>query len=60
MPCVGLVLFMWCFQPTVPAASVATFCGVAKPIRMSHRDTRRTKEQVDSLNKKGVSLCRWK
>ena len=59
MPCFGLVVFMYCIPPTTPAADVARFCAVAKPIRLSHKDTRGTKEQADRFNRIGARLCGW-
>lgn len=35
----------------------ATFCSIAKPISWSPKDTRLTKEQVDTHNRKWKALC---
>ena len=59
MWCFGL-LVMFCQQPSPPAATAgAMFCQVAKPIYWTANDSRRTKEQADIHNRKGVKLCGW-
>lgn len=40
-----------------PGVGGATFCQVSKPIYWSTNDTRSTKEQVDTHNKKWKALC---
>lgn len=60
---------MWCFgilamycvaaQPA-PITQGATFCQVYKPIYWSPADTRKTKEQTDSLNRQWKRLCQKK
>lgn len=58
--CIG-ILVMWCFAGDVPAApSGATFCQIAKPFYWSSGDTRMSKEQADTHNRKGKKLCGWK
>jgi hypothetical protein len=49
-------LFMWseAAQP-VPVAS--DYCLIAKPIFMSHNDTRGTKVQIDRENRKFKRIC---
>ncbi len=38
----------------------ATFCEIAQgPIMWSPADTRFTKEQVDTYNRKGKAICGW-
>lgn len=58
MLCIGILLFMWCQQPTPAATSGALYCNVAKPIGWSAKDTRRTKEDIDTENAKWKRLCR--
>lgn len=54
MWCLGLIV-SFCFveEPTV----VQSYCEVAKPVYLSHQDTRGTKEQVDRENSKWKALC---
>ena len=53
--CFGL-LIMFC-EPTQAAPPVDTYCSVARPIRWSAKDTRLTKEQVDTHNRQWKVLC---
>lgn len=57
MLCFGL-LIMFCNEPK-GLADQATFCQNANPIYLSHKDTRKTKEQVDRFNRTGKRLCDW-
>lgn len=57
MWCVGL-LVTYCFVAQPTATTGATFCQVYKPTYWSANDTRKTKEQVDSLNRTWKRLCR--
>lgn len=58
MLCFGIFV-MFCQQPVAPATAGAKFCDVARPIYWMKSDTRRTKEQIDILNRKGKALCKW-
>lgn len=40
-----------------PAPTGAAFCTVATPLYWSPKDTRKTKEQIDTHNRIGVKLC---
>ena len=56
--CVGF-LVMKCFAGTpAPATAGAKFCDVYEPIYWSAQDTRKTKEQVDKLNRVWKGVCR--
>jgi hypothetical protein len=58
--CFGLI-FMVCQAQPLPAATAgATFCSVAKPVQWHANDTRRTKEQADTHNRKWKALCQPK
>jgi hypothetical protein len=60
MWCVGFLFVMHCEPADQQAvASGATFCQVAKPFYWSAKDTRSTKEQADTWNRKGKALCGW-
>ena len=53
--CIGFLFYFVCESaPPVPTDS---YCKIARPIFWSARDTRRTKEQVDTENRKWKSLC---
>lgn len=55
MMCFGL-LIMFCQPPAAPPV-VDTYCQNFKPIRWSPADTRKTKEDVDTENRKWKRLC---
>lgn len=55
MWCVGILL-MFCQSPD-PAPVVDTFCLKYRPVRLSHADTRGTKEQADINNRVWKSSC---
>lgn len=57
MLCYGLLLVMWCDQPSPPVPS-DSYCSVYKPVMWSSKDTRQTKEQVDRNNRVYKSVCR--
>lgn len=58
MVCFGLLFVMWCGpQAGQPSTSISDFCQIARPIRMSHSDTRGTKEQVARENLKIKRIC---
>ena len=59
MWCFGL-LAMYCVTVHTPATTGATFCQVSAPIYWSVGDSRKTKEQVDSHNRKWKRLCKTK
>ncbi len=46
-------------QTAKQAAPRSNFCEIAKPIFWSANDTRATKEQIDSYNRRGKALCGW-
>ena len=54
MWCVGLFV-MWCGAAEAPV--VHSYCQIAKPIRMSHSDSRGTKEQIARENLKIKRIC---
>lgn len=59
MVCFGLLFVMWCEGPkAAPSPALSDYCQIAKPIRMSHSDTRGTKEQVARENLKIKRICR--
>jgi hypothetical protein len=55
MMCFGL-LIMFC-QPPAPPPVVDDYCETYKPIYWAAADTRKTKEQVDTENRKFKKLC---
>jgi hypothetical protein len=59
MTCVGLILAYWCFaEPaSAPQSPALAFCDGYRPTRMSHADTRETKEQVAANNAVWRSAC---
>jgi hypothetical protein len=58
MLCIGLIL-VWCSSQALPPATAgAPFCEIYSPILWSTHDTRKTKEQVDQLNRVWKQLCR--
>ena len=57
MLCVGFLIVFSCQAIEAPQASLS-FCGGVRPIFWSKNDTRRTKEQVDVLNRKWKKFCR--
>lgn len=58
MMCFGL-LIMFC-QPQAAPPQSDSYCQIAKPIYWSAADTRRTKEQIDTENRKFKKLCMGK
>lgn len=56
MLCVG-ILVAWCFVQEPTSAAGDSYCLIAKPIQMSHADTRRTKEEVDTHNRVYKATC---
>lgn len=58
LTCFGFLVFFKC-SSAQGLANQARFCDVADPIRMSHQDTRSTKEQVDRYDRTGKRLCGW-
>lgn len=58
MLCIGL-LVMWCvIQQPKAAPAIDTFCQNYKPVYFSPNDTRPTKEQIDTNNRKWKRLCK--
>lgn len=55
MLCVGF-LVMWC-EAAQPVPVASDYCLIAKPIFMSHNDTRGTKVQIDRENRKFKRIC---
>lgn len=55
--CLGFLFFFQCEAPRAPPPA-DTYCQIVKPIRFDAKDTRRTKEQVDTHNRQWVALCR--
>lgn len=55
MMCFGLII-MFC-QPPAPPPGVDTYCKNFKPILWSAADTRKTKEDIDTENRKWKRLC---
>ncbi len=59
MNCTGWV-FIFAQLTCSPIGAVPdTFCQIAKPILWSASDSRMTKEQADTHNRKGKKLCGW-
>lgn len=56
MMCFGL-LIMFC-QPQAAPPVADTYCQIAKPIYWDAADTRKTKEQIDTENRKWKKLCK--
>jgi hypothetical protein len=57
MICFG-ILVMVCELTAAPAPPPAsTYCQIAKPMYWSTADTRQTKEQIDTENRKWKKLC---
>lgn len=57
MMCFGL-LIMFCEPARDPAPPPpSTYCQIAKPIYWDPADTRKTKEQIDTENRKWKRLC---
>jgi|1186.fasta_scaffold255545_2 hypothetical protein len=56
MICFGL-LVMFC-QPQAPLPVPDTYCQIARPIYWSAADTRETKEQIDTENRKWKRFCK--
>lgn len=59
MWCIGLVV-AWCNVTQPGVSQGATFCQVYKPTMWSSSDTRKTKEQIDTLNRQWKRLCQTK
>ncbi len=63
-PSLVCILLTVCFpinQKHLPsAANGATFCQIYQPVYIAPTDTRKTKEQVDSLNRVWKELCQKK
>ena len=59
MLCYGLLVVMWCEAAQQPIP-VDTFCQLYKPVYWSAADSRKTKEQVDSLNTQWKAICKGK
>jgi hypothetical protein len=57
MLCVGFLFVFSCAQPQAEQADLL-FCDGARPMAWSARDTRATKEQVDTHNRKWKRFCR--
>lgn len=57
MLCVGFLIVFSCSAPPVPAQSDLLFCDGARPISWSAHDTRATKEQIDTHNRKWKQVC---
>lgn len=57
MACLGLIFFFWCSSPQVHAPA-SNYCQITRPITWSSKDTRLTKEQVDTHNRTWKRLCR--
>lgn len=58
MTCTGfafLVVSMTCTPVATPPTD--SFCQIARPIRWAAGDTRKTKEQADTHNRKWKRLC---
>lgn len=58
MMCFGL-LIMFC-QPQAAPPVADTYCQIAKPIYWDAADSRKTKEQIDTENRKYKKLCMGK
>ena len=62
-PTMFCLLATICWQIDKPAdyaSAGATFCQIYQPVYIHPTDTRRTKEQVDSLNRVWKELCKPK
>lgn len=59
--CIGFI-YSQCFETKKPEPPPqgALFCQVAEPFLWSPNDTRKSKEQADTHNRKGKKLCGWK
>lgn len=54
--CLGFLFFFQCEGPP-PTPPVDTYCQNYKPIRISPKDTRETKEQADINNRRWKAVC---
>jgi len=59
MWCIGL-LITYCHVAQPAPSSGAAFCQVYRPTYWSASDTRKTKEQIDTLNRQWKRLCKTK
>lgn len=53
--CFGFLVFMQCYMPAPPVSD--TYCRIARPVIVSHADTRATKEQADREYRKYKAVC---
>lgn len=58
MVCVGLFVMICNPSGPQPASPYASFCETYRPVYWSARDTRATKEMIDTNNAKWKRLCR--
>ena len=56
MLCYGLLFIMWCDAPSPVATD--SYCSIARPIYWNAKDTRKTKEAVDTHNRVWKATCR--
>lgn len=58
MLCAGFLL-MWCFveAPQTPTLDTLSFCDAYRVVKMSHADTRGTKERVAENNRIWREKC---
>lgn len=63
MWCIGVgIAYCFAMAAEVPAATAgATFCEVVKQqdVMWSRNDTRKTKENLDRVFRKGKAICGW-
>jgi hypothetical protein len=56
MACIGFLIFFQCSLGETAQSSLS-FCDGARPITWSRADTRATKEQIDTHNRKFKRFC---
>ena len=64
MLCFGFLVIFQCSLPTQPAVSKASYCDVMQtaiggPFRASPKDTLKTRQTADTINRAGKALCGW-
>ena len=57
MICFGILVMICQLQSAPAQVSADTFCQIYTPVRWSAADTRKTKEQADTNNRKWKRLC---
>lgn len=57
MICFGILIMVCELTAKPPPPPPDTYCQIARPIYWSAADTRKTKEQIDTENRKYKKLC---